>query len=202
MNTLAISPTALTLTPLPARPAPITQRAASSPHGNNSGTHAGSGPTVVKMRQREAKKLPGLQQENNSPGVQVAIDPLSTDKTLVTEMTRMIALASLEVLSGVRSVQQLSRWLDSKCLGALTTRARLHASACQNESRHPSHSEESTNVRTLRRQPVVHSIHISAVAPGIYETSVVIADKTRFRAIAMRFEESAGVWKVTALQIG
>ncbi|ALE07910.1 hypothetical protein AL755_16405 [Arthrobacter sp. ERGS1:01] len=127
---------------------------------------------------------------------------MASERALLTEMTRTIALAALEVLSGVRSVQQLSRWLDIRCFNALTTRARLYAQACQVQSRHQSHADSDGNVRTLHHQPVVHSIHASAVAPGIYETNVVIADKTRFRAIAMRFEESHGTWKVTALQIG
>ncbi|WP_326832757.1 Rv3235 family protein [Arthrobacter cryoconiti] len=31
---------------------------------------------------------------------------------------------------------------------------------------------------------------------------MVVAERTRFRAMALRLEESHGVWKVTALRIG
>lgn len=137
-----------------------------------------------------------------APGGATVLDPRGPERALVAEMSRRIAQAALEVLSGVRSVQQLSRWLDTRCFSALTTRARLHAAACQAESRHRSETGHGGNVSVLHHQPIVHSTHCSAIAPGIYETSVVVADKARFRAIAMRFEETRGTWKVTALQIG
>lgn len=128
------------------------------------------------------------------------LDPEAAARAVVGAMACKIAQAALEVLSGVRSVQQLGRWLDTMCMSALTTRARLHAESCKAELRGQSH--EPGNVHTLHHQPVVHSVHCSAVSPGVYETSVVIADTTRFRAIAMRFELNRGLWKVTALQIG
>ncbi|RAN79283.1 hypothetical protein B5P43_15320 [Bacillus sp. SRB_336] len=137
-----------------------------------------------------------------APGGATVLDPRAPERALVAEMSRRIAQAALEVLSGVRSVQQLSRWLDTRCFSALTTRARLHAAACQAESRHRSQAGHGGTVSVLHHQPIVHSTHCSAIAPGIYETSVVVADKARFRAIAMRFEETRGTWKVTALQIG
>lgn len=131
-----------------------------------------------------------------------ALDPESAERAVVGAMSCKVAQAAVEVLSGVRSVQQLARWLDARCLSALTTRARLHAEAYKAQSRRPSQAPDASKVLTLRHQPIVHSVHCSAVSPGIFETSVVLADKTRFRAIAMRFELNAGLWKVTALQIG
>nr|WP_282099517.1 Rv3235 family protein [Arthrobacter sp. E3] len=139
-----------------------------------------------------------------APGVNSVepLDPEAAERAVVEAMSRKVAQAAVEVLSGVRSVQQLARWLDARCLSALTTRARLHAEAYRAQSRRQSQAPGSANVHTLRHQPIVHSVHCSAVAPGIFETSVVVADKTRFRAIAMRFELNQGLWKVTALQIG
>ncbi|SED86236.1 hypothetical protein SAMN04489740_0151 [Arthrobacter alpinus] len=157
-----------------------------------------TGATVVKMPSREERST---RQGAQTPGGVPYLHPEAAEREVVAAMSSKIAQAALEVLSGVRSVQQLSRWLDSVCMSALTTRARLHADACKAEKRR--HSPETNgNLRTLHHQPVVHSVHCSAVAPGIFETSVVIADKTRFRAIAMRFELNKGLWKVTALQIG
>lgn len=200
MNTMAIEETGATVTKLVARPAPAEQSAARD--------DASGGPgAVVKMTRRPARApvqggeaVP--QQGTTAQGGATVLDPSAPERALVAEMSRRIAQAALEVLSGARSVQQLSRWLDTRCFSALTTRARLHAAACQAESRHLGPTGAAANVLLLHHQPIVHSTHCSAVGPGIYETSVVIADKSRFRAIAMRFEETRGTWKVTALQIG
>ncbi len=183
MNTAAVSepgPTLLVVTPVPPPDIP---------------TPAGS---VIS--------LPSKTQQAPSPSGLVgsatveALDPAANERAVVCAMSCKVAQAALEVLSGVRSVQQLSRWLNTRCLSALTTRARLHAEAARVELRRHSRTEE--NVHTLYHQPLVHSVHCSAVAPGVYESSVVVADKTKFRAIAIRFEQSQGLWKVTALHIG
>lgn len=133
---------------------------------------------------------------------QNAIDPERASRALVVEMTRTISIAALEVMNGSRSIQQLARWLDIKCFSALTTRARLHAEACALQERRASPDTQRTNVVALHRKPVIHSIHSFPVSPGIYETNVVVADGARFRAMALRMEESRGIWKVTALRIG
>ncbi|PYI69265.1 hypothetical protein CVV68_02330 [Arthrobacter livingstonensis] len=198
MNTMAVGETGASITRLVARPAPT---------GPSSAGDDGPDGAVVKMTRRPGyAPAPGreaaLHAGNPVLGGPTVLDPSAPERALVAEMSRKIAQAALEVLSGARSVQQLSRWLDTRCFSALTTRARLHATACQAERRHLSQTGGGANVVLLRHQPIVHSTHCSAVRPGIYETSVVIADKSRFRAIAMRFEETRGTWKVTALQIG
>lgn len=182
MNTMAV----------PEVSPPLVIRAA--PLSDTPDSHAGN---LVKMPVRLREDPPAV------PDVAVAtilLDPRVNERALVTEMSRKIAQGALEVLSGARSVQQLSRWLDTKCLDALTTRARLHAEALQAKNRKL--SQTANNVHTLHHQPMVHSVHSCAVAPGIYEMSLVVADAAHFRAVAMRFEETEGMWKVTALQIG
>lgn len=174
----------------PASPTLIVVTPVSAPEGQTVGAD------VVRFPAREER----VQGEGAGSGTVGAFEPEATERAVVCAMSCKVAQAALEVLSGVRSVQQLSRWLSIKCLSALTTRARLQAEAARAELRRHSHDEE--NVHPLHHQPLVHSVHCSAVAPGIYETSVVVADKTRFRAIAMRLEHSRGLWKVTALQIG
>lgn len=191
MSTAAISkksrPQLLVVRPVPT---PVEGQEDSGPIGGS----------VVKLPTREERS-----KQRSSAGTSASVRTLSpeaAERAVVGAMSSKIAQAALEVLSGVRSVQQLSRWLDTMCMSALTTRARLHADACKAEARRHSHEPGGGNVRTLHHQPVVHSVHCSAVAPGIFESSVVIADKTRFRAIALRFELTKGLWKVTALQIG
>ncbi|MCU6480055.1 Rv3235 family protein [Arthrobacter sp. A2-55] len=238
MSTMAIPEETATITPLVRRPAPATagnsgadtvgtvvrmpqrRTTATVPAGTTASPAAavpGAAPGAAVRGGRPTSGQVGSQAVTDPRADATVLDPMKSERALVAEMTRKIALATLEVLSGARSVQQLARWLDTRCFSALTTRARLHASACAAQDRRLSHDGApgatagaasggacgtADNVRTLHRQPIVHSIHCSPVCPGVYETSVVIADSTRFRAIAMRFEESRGAWKVTALQIG
>lgn len=137
----------------------------------------------------------------NALGTVHSLDPEQAERAVVSNMSCKVAQSALEILNGVRSVQQLARWLDARCLSALTTRARLHARACRAQARRSSEGQIE-NVHLLHRQPRVHSVHCFAVTPGVFETAVIVADKTRFRAIAMRLELTKGMWKVTALRIG
>lgn len=132
----------------------------------------------------------------------VALDVQIPEQEVVSLLASKVAQAALEVISGIRPVQQLARWLDTRSLNALTTRARLHSEACKAHLRRQSHDGATDNVYTLHHQPIVHSVHCSNVSPGVYESAIVMADKTRFRAVAMRFERERGLWKVTALTMG
>lgn len=158
------------------------------------------GGTAGKVKSVSGRKTAGTVRRKT--GKVAALDPGAADLEIVELMSSKVAQAVLEVITGARSIQQLVRWLDTRCLSALTTRARLHAEAYKAEQRRQSHESAAENVRTLHHQPMVHSVHCSNVAPGVYETSVVMADATRFRAVAMRFEVNRGLWKVTALNIG
>lgn len=131
-----------------------------------------------------------------------SLDPESAERAVVSNMSCKVAQSALEILHGVRSVQQLARWLDARCLSALTTRARLYAQACRDQERRSSNDGYPDNVQMLHRQPRVQSVHCYVVCPGICETTVIVADRTRYRAIAMRLELAKGLWKVTALRIG
>ncbi len=113
---------------------------------------------------------------------------------LVRVMAGKIGQAAIEVLAGTRPIQQLARWLDPRSFDALLVRAAL-TRAAQEDAGHG-------NVRQLHRNPTVRSVHCSAVGPGIYESSLVVSEQLRQRALAMRLEQDHGVWKVTALEIG
>ncbi|MCZ2402782.1 hypothetical protein IV498_06170 [Paenarthrobacter sp. Z7-10] len=100
----------------------------------------------------------------------------------------------MEVLAGIRPVQQLARWLDPRSFDALQVRAALTRAAQAATSQ--------GNVRQLHRNPLVRSVHCCPVAPGVYESSLVVSEHSRARAVAMRLEKAGGVWKVTVLVIG
>lgn len=161
------------------------------------------GGTVVKMPSRIRPQPVQLHPlEVKSESTVQALDPETAERAVVAAMSARIAQSALEVLNGARSVHQLSRWLDQRCMSSLATRARLHAEACKAQARRHSHDMQENNIQLLHPRPVVHSVHCSCISPGIFESAVVIADRTRFRAMAIRFELTHGLWKVTALRIG
>ncbi|MEZ2389030.1 Rv3235 family protein [bacterium RCC_150] len=116
----------------------------------------------------------------------------SVDEEIGT-LARSIAQAAIEALAGIRPVQQLSRSLDPQCLSSLHHRAaltRAHAARFRKgEAR-------------LHRSPIVRSVRVCAVNDNVYETSMVVTEELRSRAVAMRLERSNGAWKVTVLEIG
>ncbi|MBW4095137.1 MAG: hypothetical protein HIU81_07020 [Acidobacteria bacterium] len=116
------------------------------------------------------------------------------EATLVRVMAGRMCQATLEVLAGIRPVTQLSRWLDQRSFEALQMRVLLTRAAQQ--------SAATGNVLTLHHRAVIQSIHCCPVAAGVYEVALIIKEQARHRAIAMRLEQTRGVWKVTALEIG
>lgn len=191
MSTQAVSENAGASLPTPQ---PLVRRGLSRPLVTDAGQ-------LVKMKPASSSSLPQQAPRNPQNYGYSQLDTDKKSKALVIEMTRTISIAALEVINGARSIQQLARWLDLRCFNALTTRARLHAEACSQQDRRGAASSEE-NVVTLHRKPVIHSIKSFLVAPGIFESCVVIADGARFRAMALRLEEKRGVWKVTAMRIG
>ncbi|WP_104109318.1 Rv3235 family protein [Arthrobacter sp. N199823] len=188
--------------PQPRKPRRITRgtsMAARSLMAGSTATAGARGTPSTSATRPQARNTAGA---SGTLGTVHSLDPEQAERAVVSNMSCKVAQSALEILNGVRSVQQLARWLDARCLSALTTRARLHARACRAQARRRSSEGQIENVHLLYRQPRVHSVHCFAVTPGVFETAVIVADKTRFRAIAMRLELSKGMWKVTALRIG
>lgn len=100
---------------------------------------------------------------------------------------RSVTMGALEVLAGVRPLQQLARWMDFDEFERLQLRTNLVRGRGQGRLHR--------NVRILR-------VRVCPVAPGIYEAAVAAAETNRVRAVALRLELRRGLWKVTALEIG
>lgn len=114
----------------------------------------------------------------------------------ISGIARSVAQGALEVLGGVRPLQQMARWLDPENYERLQLRADLvrcigSAAACGG-------SPPDSGVR----QVVVRSAHVCPISSGVYEASVVAFDRKRVRAVALRIEQRRGAWRVTALEIG
>jgi hypothetical protein len=97
--------------------------------------------------------------------------------------------AASEVALGLRPAAQLIRWTTMDVHANLHRRAFLAARA------------RSAGVYRAGK-PIVRSLRMVTVRPGVYEVCAVVGDLDRARAIALRMEDLEGRWRVTALEIG
>ncbi len=101
-----------------------------------------------------------------------------------------LAVSVLEILSGVRELEQVIRWTTTQVYNHLQKRVVLARRA-----------------RVAKKQPIVQqhytiaSIRWNEVDDGVVEASVVIKSVTRARAISMRIEGINGIWKATAFHV-
>jgi hypothetical protein len=111
---------------------------------------------------------------------------LPEPEPLVRNLTRGV----LEVLSGVREIEQLARWLTEDAFRALLTRANL-----------------ATRARSARGVPASRPVHgILSVrtcvpADGVVEAVVIVSGPARTRAVAMRLEGIDRRWRATSLAL-
>ncbi len=102
-------------------------------------------------------------------------------------ISRSVTMGALEVLAGVRPLQQLARWMDFEEFERLQLRTKLVRGRGQ--------ARQHRNVRILR-------VRVCPVSAGVYEVAVAAAETDRVRAVALRLEQRRGLWKVSALEIG
>lgn len=115
------------------------------------------------------------------------------DRAEVHRIAGYVARGALEVLAGARQPQQLSSILNPSLYRSLLARAELSKRA---------RATNREKFATLHQGVQARSVHSCLVAPEIYELSVVVSERSRYRALAMRVEKQGGNWKVTALLIG
>ena len=128
------------------------------------------------------------------PGVPLRPLGPAGENAEVRAITRSTVQAAMEVLAGIRPVQQLARRLDPRCLATLQHRASL--------IRRELARSASPSLARLHQNSLVRSVRVCEVAPGIYEASAVVVDDVRARAVAVRLERSKQVWRVTELVVG
>lgn len=100
-----------------------------------------------------------------------------------------LATGVIEILLGVREVQQIARWVTESTFDLLTQRA---LSAKQ--------------ARARRVQRAVPGFQISSVrtchaADGVVEGAVVVRSAGRTRAVAIRLEGLDGRWRATSVGV-
>ena len=92
--------------------------------------------------------------------------------------TAQFVRAAVEVADGLRSPAQLLRWTSPDVYATLARRNALAARLARNR-----HTGAGTRV--------VRSVHLRAGADGGYEAAVVISDRTRVGAVALRLSATA-----------
>lgn len=113
-------------------------------------------------------------------------DDLPDPVPLIEGLTR----GALEVLAGVREVDQLARWFTEEAFRKLVIRANLSARARSARSASPA-------------RPVfeIVSVRHSSPADGVVEAVVIVAGPARSRAVALRLEGMDRRWRATSLAV-
>lgn len=118
-----------------------------------------------------------------TPDADVSVDQLPDPR----EWGARFAQAVVEVLVGVRTAAQLSRYTSLDVLHKLERWTGRLAAA-------PSGGPA--------RRPRIASMHVCAPRDGVVEASAGVDTGVRRRAIALRFEGNANTWRCTALELG
>lgn len=105
-------------------------------------------------------------------------------------LLRSLTRGVLEVLAGIREVDQLARWFSEDAYRSLVTRANLSARARSARGMPP--TRPTFDILTIR---------VSEPADGIVEAVVVVAGPGRTRAVAIRLEGLDRRWRSTSLAI-
>ena len=105
-------------------------------------------------------------------------------------LLRNLTVGVLEVLAGVREVDQLARWLTEDAYRALVLRANLATRA-----------RSARGIRASRPVHAILSLRHSSPADGVIEATLVVAGPARTRAVAIRLEGMDRRWRATSLAL-
>lgn len=105
-------------------------------------------------------------------------------------LLRSLTQGVLEVLAGVREVDQLARWFSEDAFRSLVTRANLSARA-----------RSARGVAPARPTFEILSIRACEPVDGIIEAVVVVAGPGRTRAVAVRLEGLDRRWRASSLAV-
>jgi len=113
-------------------------------------------------------------------------EALPDPEPLLRNLTRGV----LEVLSGVREVDQLARWMAEEPFRKLVTRSNLAARA-----------RSARGIPASRPVHTIMSVRYAAPADGVIESVVIVSGPARTRAVAIRLEGMDRRWRATSLAL-
>ncbi|QAY61844.1 3-hydroxyacyl-CoA dehydrogenase [Microbacterium protaetiae] len=105
-------------------------------------------------------------------------------------LLRNLAQGVLEVLAGVRDVNQLARWMTEDAFRSLATRGALAARA-----------RSARGIAASRPVQSIRSVHLGAPVDDAVEAVVVIGGPARTRAMAIRLEGLDHRWRASSLAL-
>lgn len=105
-------------------------------------------------------------------------------------LLRSLTQGVLEVIAGVREVDQLARWFTEDAFHSLVVRANLSARA-----------RSARGIVPARPTFQILSIRETTPVDGVVEAVVVVAGPGRTRAVAIRLEGLDGRWRTSSLAV-
>lgn len=124
-------------------------------------------------------------------------DHVAAEAESVQQFAATLCCVTFETILGMRPLAQLLPLVTAQVATRISARSALTCNAVAN----PGHQANlalrqlHTNVRVVRTLAC-------RVTAGVYEVSVVIAERVRHRAVALRIEARHGKWCVTSMEIG
>lgn len=152
----------------------------SRPQAATSSTRRKDLPSTSSRRIRGA---PGHDRESNRGA--------GDESERISATATSLAVACLEVLSGVRRSETIARWVDPQLLERIDHRAQLRAEVAPTRPPAGPGSPRVVQAGTAR---------VCQVTPTVAEVTVIVATPNRFRAVAVRLELLTTRWTLTALQ--
>lgn len=107
-------------------------------------------------------------------------------REFIESLTRCV----LEVLAGVRDLDQLARWVSDDVYRQLSKRVVLSTRARQVKGQ-----------RTIRPTFSIGRTLISEPSPSVIEGVVIVHGKARSRAVALRLESLGSRWRASAITV-
>ncbi|MFE1645613.1 Rv3235 family protein [Microbacterium sp. P01] len=105
-------------------------------------------------------------------------------------LLRNLTRGVLEVLAGVREVDQLARWMTEDAYRSLVTRANLAVRA-----------RSARGIPATRPVHSILSVHTSSPVDGAVEAVLIVGGPARTRAVAIRLEGMDRRWRATSLAL-
>lgn len=100
-----------------------------------------------------------------------------------------VARSAIEVFHGIRPIHQLTQWLAPHLLESLSARAHVRSTMNRTDD-------------SVKKPVRIVRARVERVSPIAAEATVIIADGSRVRAVALRVEEYHGRWRAVDLLIG
>ncbi|GAA0999459.1 Rv3235 family protein [Subtercola frigoramans] len=107
-------------------------------------------------------------------------------REFIENLTRCV----LEVLAGVRDLDQLARWVSDDVYRHLSKRVVLSTRARQLKGQ-----------RSIRPTFTIGRTLLSEPCPGVIEGVVIVHGKARSRAVALRIERLGPRWRASAITV-